>query len=1024
MALVFKLRFLIFAILNSLAKPNTSCSCSYSYSAQGGIRTRNRIIAREYEHEYHSIEYEYERCDKAQLDKALAMGDGAKQSMFDSDRTLEPFPPEVSAYGSVIAFASTEIFRCLLLLIVGMILSMAIGAGYVNAQYRDDFEGGRPRLRKWKDDCDGRIVQSQLTQLMPNSGVSSEMVDVQCGYGSYMYLEYALPRSAILDELQLALSIRSAPSGMRPAFRVVFPRTAHPATSDPLTTLLFGTPTRGGGTFSRVEVRGVMALLADQQRVLRTQFGSAIDLRDAYIDAVVIDVYNGPGNTKLQIDDLNIEGLVPANAVIPRDLMRENRDGTTTDQRQYLSSGAVADAMTPALALAERARDLRASVPRWIQYRGESIEWLQSLGFNGLVLSEPATPQILSEATRLNLALIAPPPALMPRPSDQFAYAPVQAWSIGWLMDASQIDDSRMLSTELLQYPQTMQRPTIVEAMEAFSAYGRMADILAIPVPAAASLRSQREAEQLLRSSLNSTRGRTIPLTSMVLEPTQEWTTQYDRIANSLRSNALLATTFDTALARSKVLRSISQESRGWYFRSLRPLDDATTSTMDGGTQRIDSYKAIAAELELISPWIQSGEPATPIPLSPALNYVAHRITMPRSQLITLCYQADYDSMVLAAPDRQSLELTLPRQEQTIAAYRITRGRLESIAIQPSPEGWKLVIPQPTAIEMLVMTEDPRAIAYLQTRIRDTALSMCESRLSMAEQALQTVQMALVAEQVLPNSPAWREVSLAEADLRTATQHLMRSDLHQTMIMADAAWRRGQRLLRASWDRARESFASPQSSVLLTSAMSLPLHWETQRTLANRDWQPLSIPGNDADQNQMLTAGWSVFRRLEDRVKSDWQVVSNAGSDSSAGLYMEAKSIDSGVVPGGYAGTSMLLSSPRIELPPDSLVHIQMLVRVAECSDLPQSGILVYDSTAGSGVGQLVNLQSTDSKTWQRVSLYRMTSAEEGIQIQIELRGEVKAAIDQIRIDSLMLSPDSQFPTRVIDPVELAPGPT
>jgi hypothetical protein len=487
----------------------------------------------------------------------------------------------------------------------------------------------------------------------------------------------------------------------------------------------------------------------------------------------------------------------------------------------------------------------------------------------------------------------------------------------------------------------------------------------------------------------------------------------------------LLATTFDTALARSKVLRSISQESRGWYFRSLRPLDDSTINTSDGGVQRIDSYKAIAAELELIAPWIQSGEPATPIPLSPELGYVAHRITMPRSQLITLCYQSEYDSMVLDAPDRRALELTLPRAEQTISAYRITRGRLESIATQPSPEGWRLVIPEPSAIEMLVMTEDPRAIAYLQTRIRDTALSMCESRLSMAEQALQTVQMAMVAEQVLPNSPAWREVGQAESDLRAATQHLMRSDLHQTMINADAAWRRGQRLLRASWDRARESFASPQSSVLLTSAMSLPLHWETQRALANRDWQPLQIPGVDTDdQSKMLTAGWSVFRRLEDRVKSDWQVVSNAGPDGSAAIYMQSKSIDSGIVPGGYAGTSMLLSSPRIELPPDALVHIQMLLRVAECNDLPQSGILVYDSTAGSGVGQLVNLQSSDRDTWQRVSLYRMTSAEEGIQIQIELRGEVKAAIDQIKIDSLMLSPDSQFPTRAIDPVEYAPDPT
>ena len=916
--------------------------------------------------------------------------------------------------------------KFVLMVSIGM-FSLVIDADKAKSQYQDDFEGGRARLRKWRDDCDGRVVQSQLTNSLPNSGVSCEMIEVQCGYGTYMYLEYPLTGSAILEELQLGLSIRSAPSGLRPAFRVVFPRTAHPATSDPLTTLLFGTSSKGGGEFSRVEIRGVMELLSNQERILRTQFGTAVDLRNAYIDAVVIDVYNGAGNTKLQIDDLRIDGLVPAASVIARDMIardmiEEQRNNSDPIRQRLLTNGALPDTAAPGLALAARARDLRASVPRWIQYRGESIDWLASIGFNGLVLNAPPSAQFLADATRLNLALIAPPPNTMPRESERAAYAPVQAWSIGWLLDASQMEETRARSTQLLNFPQSMQRPTLAEAMESFGTYGRMADILAIPTPVASSLRSQREAEQLLRASLSSTRGRTLPLTTLVLEPTQEWHTQYDRIANSLRSNALLSSTFDTALARSKVLRSIANESRGWYFRSLYPLDDATSSNLDGGMQRAESYKAMVAEIDLISPWLQSGEPSTPIPLAPSLNYLAHRITMPRSQLVILSYNADYDSMVLAAPDQAVLEVTLPRQEQTVAAYRITRARLESVPIQPSPDGWRLTLSEPSSIEMIVLTEDPRAIAYMQAKIRDTALTLCESRLSMAEQALQTVQMAMVAEQVLPNDPAWREVSQAESDLRAATQHLTRNDLHRTMVSADAAWRRGQRILRASWDRARESFAVPQSAVLLTSAMSLPLHWETQRALKDRSWQSLRLPGNSIeDQRSMIDAGWSVFRRLEDRVKSDWRVVANVGPDNSAAIVVDSKSIDGSVLVGGYAGTSMLLSSPRIDLPSDSLVHIQMLVRVAECSSLPQSGILVYDSTAGSGLGQIVNLQSSDTATWQRVSLYRMTSAKEGIQIQIELRGEVQAAIDQIQVDSLMLSPYPQFPTRSINPVELLP---
>src|SRR5690606_26694257 len=50
--------------------------------------------------------------------------------------------------------------------------------------------------------------------------------------------------------------------------------------------------------------------------------------------------------------------------------------------------------------------------PRIIEFRGESLARLQQLGFNCVRLGRPATAELLAEAARLQLWLIAPPPQM------------------------------------------------------------------------------------------------------------------------------------------------------------------------------------------------------------------------------------------------------------------------------------------------------------------------------------------------------------------------------------------------------------------------------------------------------------------------------------------------------------------------------------------------------------------------------------------------------------------------------------
>ncbi len=886
--------------------------------------------------------------------------------------------------------------------VIVSVLLVGLSTSYSFAQWRDDFEAGPMRWRVWSTDSNARVVQNQRTPTMPHSGIASEMIEVAVGLqGTYLHIEYPLSeRVAVIDELQCSLWVRAAAAGMKPAFRVVFPRTAHPATQAPLTTLLIGTPSQGGGQWSLVEVKQPVPLLETQRRVLKSQFGPHIDLRDAFVDAVVLDIYNGPGNTKVQIDDLAVDGMVPF------ELNRLQRPVTTNTTPSENPEQEVADM------IAGRSRDLRASVPRWIQYRGESLDWLSSLGVNGLVIDQSMSLQLLNEAQRLGFAVIAPPPSLVPPDEELAAWDAVQSWSLGWALDHSHLESSRETTIRLNRLPPSLRRPTLVEPMEAYGPYSRLADLLTVPVPLPTTIRSHDEAELILKAHVDTLRGRTLPLTSTMLEPLEQWHRQKSGISTVIGSSTDMIDGYDLGQARLSLMRSIGHGARGWYFRTLKPLDAGDIDD----TKRSESLAAINTELRLMAPWIQSGEPAVKIPVDVNTGYVGYRIAMPRSQLIMLMVHGDHDQLVVPSTNLAMLPLKLPRSQQTTQVYRISRGQLESLPTQPTADGWSLSVPNPAAVELLVVTEDSRAVRYLQSTLAQIAPTMAESRLSIAEQSLRIAQMTLVAEQVPQRDSAWSEVTTAQSSLRGAEQFLTRGDLIRCLANADAAAAAADRLTRQSWQRAALRFPATGSSPLLASRLSLPLHWELDRSIRNRSWEPSKLPQGDFDDmNEMKAVGWSFDRRLEDRVQNQASILGNSGPDRSNALLLEAASIDRTPITGGYAGASLHVSSPFVAVPMESLVHFEGLVRVVSCGPDLQSGLLVYDDEGGPAMGQLINLQTGDVNTWQHIDLYRLATQPDGARLHFETRGAVQVFVDQLRIEYLMPSPVSKYPTRPLE---------
>ena len=171
--------------------------------------------------------------------------------------------------------------------------------------------------------------------------------------------------------------------------------------------MIAGTVTDGSTSWQELTIEEPRNLLSQKLPHLYQQFGTRVDPREAYLDAVVLNAYGGPGVTNLRIDDLDVEGYVPP-AVF----------GNVADHATRVGVGTVAAATNP-LGSVPSVRlesgvlfvDNRPFMPRAIDFNGESFEWLKGLGFNTIRLGLPPTNQQLREAQRHDLWFIAPPGA-------------------------------------------------------------------------------------------------------------------------------------------------------------------------------------------------------------------------------------------------------------------------------------------------------------------------------------------------------------------------------------------------------------------------------------------------------------------------------------------------------------------------------------------------------------------------------------------------------------------------------------
>ena len=217
-------------------------------------------------------------------------------------------------------------------------------------------------------------------------------------------------------------------------------------------------------------------------------------------------------------------------------------------------------------------------------------------------------------------------------------------------------------------------------------------------------------------------------------------------------------------------------------------------------------------------------------------------------------------------------------------------------------------------------------------------------------------------------------------------------------------------------------FEALQSSPLLASPLSLPLHWDLDRLLRGRGqgWQAIPIPGFPfRDETQFAKSLWKVDRRLTENVESICVIGANGPEPKSTpSLVLATNPINGQPIPSGYGGTVMRVSSPPVAVPEGAMINIQGVVRIQSPAGETQSGLLVCDSIGGESLGQLISSTDASQYAWRRFSLIRFVTNQRLVRIHFETRGQIQAEIANLEITMIAPAPAAGMQTRPYSPDE------
>ncbi len=838
-----------------------------------------------------------------------------------------------------------------------------------------------------------------------------------------------------VDELTATLAVRTLRPGVRAGFRVRLPH-VRSETGQTQTFFVPGDPTTRGGEFQRIGIANFTPAMRQQIGVLRRRLGPLIDIADAHVDAVAIDVTSAGSGATVSVDDVQIRGMLAATAAPPAG--PPVRLPPQIDASE--SVGTAAMVFPP------------GRVTTMIEHRGEPLGYLRTLGFDTVWLDRPPSAAILTDASVAGMRLIAPPPT-MPDPQIQPLLGPVTAW----IVDSVRLDDAgrdaalRQIQT-LRQLPSRYRRPVVGVVLENEAFYARHLDaVLLNPPPAVREIDSLTQAigcRRRIESIDRADAGAAVTGWAIDGGPSTAAATQSEAFSAAMGTPAPQFWRWQTMWSRcgaaigngtaAILLRSGSSLSSG------RAIDQSRATALRYVNRMIDSLGPLTAMADRTEPPRRVGDA------------IVYRMRVDRGATgpgwVNILVSARDSGASRVWPGSPTLAgdgaaVTLPvAASENVTVWRLTQ--LDADPLRPGGSVGTAELLSPDWVEWTLETADRSAGGRLAATLRPHLAAAAADRLELATAAIDSVEQtwrsaiasgwAAAPPEVLPaaaQSLAAARQSLAGGRPAAAMRLAARADgwavraasqLHETLIAGGS-----QPVLAGQTStRRRVSFppvaAADDETTLAVWRLLAPMDSPAptaQPTSAARAarWSTNSLSGGSLDLPQLLSGdgaggGWQFGRRPagDAVVTAGW---TDRGWAAGGGAIAAAVRPGPSGEPigGGYGGTTLMVRSPPVVIDRDGPVTIEAMVRASGFGD-PHQGLLMHDSLGTQSLGVLV----PGDGVWTHVRLLRLAVAGQRVEAIFEWIGGGEAVVDEVSIRSFIPPTDRLDPTVLMRPISAA----
>jgi hypothetical protein len=897
-----------------------------------------------------------------------------------------------------------------------MLTTLLVGAFAARAQtpWYEGFEGPEPTWQAAGGDAQFRVLAHQRVHDEAFTGRGCEHLAIAGNAGTHVYFAHDVGRPRVIDELLPTVRVKSDREGLQLLARVVLPRTKDPQSGRPLTTLVHGSTYTAIGRWQQLRIEEVPQQLARRTRVLRAEFGPAVDPREAYVDGILLNVYGGPGVTHLWIDDLDIGGYV----VGPETAPAESSEPTTASgpspgppAPQADTTGWTGRRSEPGHRPASPRIELVGSVllvdgrpffPRIIQHRGEPLALIERLGFNTVWLDEPPSSEILDESARLNLWLVCPPPSPTqgtwphgdPTPTTSIGpgYERVLAWDLGRRLPAGQLDALKQRAAQLRAVDRQTARPLICGPTSDLRTFSRYVDVLMVGrSPLGTSLELAQYGTWLRERPRLAQLGKAL------------WTTvQTQPDPSVLRQWAALGLTgvSSSAAASSDQIRLLTYTAvtagvRGLLFESQHPLDATDAATRN----RALALELINLELMLMEPWLAAGDVLASV-LGSQPEVHGGLLRTDRARLLVPVWSGPDAQYVPTQSAAHCVSLVVPGVPESDKAFRLVPGALEPLRPKRVTGGTRVTLDEFGLTALVLLTGEPLVISEVRQRAQAIARRAAQLQRELAAAKLQAVEhvhpQCSPGAGGEPRSVAW--LAAAREGLRAADAALASRDYATAYKQAQRAMRPLRLVERADWEPAVKGLVSPVSHPAAISFDTLPAYGALAGQIASAQPRASLIEqGRFDDLETMLRAGWCHFQRSSNGVDAEAELAAAAAHSGRFGLRLAARPA-AGVAPDLLIETPPCwITSPGLRVEAGQLVCIHGWVHVPTSITGSVDGLLIVDSLAGEPLAERIR-QTTG---WQEFTLYRMAAGSETLTVTFALSGLGEAWIDDVTIQSI-----------------------